>query len=171
METSAPRPTGQRGCRRDERGEVFPVAILFGGVLLTILLALHMTLFAMARTAVTTAADAGLIAAQGTPPGDPGCGSWADPVTGETVAPDDARACEGVLAAWEAMLANDAMVTYAGPAEVGVNETASVVWVLTRGAVHSPVFGFMEVIGRACGPLDETQIGGLAQADPEGCWQ
>lgn len=170
METSATSPAGPRR-RRDERGEVFPVAILFGGVLLTILLALHMTLFAMARTAVAAAADTALITAQGTVPGDPECGSWADPVTGETVTPESARACAGVLAAWEAMRANRAMVAYAGPAEVNVNKTAGVVSVLTRGAVRSPVFGFVEVWGRACGPLDQTRIGGLAQADPEGCWR
>ena len=49
--------------RGDQRGEVFPVAILFGGVLLTILIGLHVVLVSVGRTAVQAAANRGVTAA------------------------------------------------------------------------------------------------------------
>ena len=167
-----PAPARESARRRDERGEVFPVAILFGGVLLTVLLALHMTLFSLARTAASSAADLGLVAAQGTQPGawpDPDsppadCVPWTDPVSGEQVAPGNYRECAGVLAAWEAMLANNAMVSHARQPDVFVDDDNGVVQVVTYGAVRSPVFGFIEVRGLACGPLDQTLHGGPSAA-------
>ncbi|WP_419840305.1 hypothetical protein [Candidatus Poriferisodalis sp.] len=165
-------PPSRVARRCDERGEVFPVAILFGGVLLTVLLALHMTLFSLARTAASSAAELGLAAAQGTQPGvwpdlaDPpsDCAPWTDPVSGDRVAPGNFRECAGILAAWEAMAANDAMVSHARQPDVFVNEDLGVVRVVTYGAVRSPVFGFMEVRGVACGPLDQTLHGGPSAA-------
>lgn len=174
------RHTGRVAARCDERGEVFPVAILFGGVLLTVLLALHMTLFSLARTAASSAADLGLVAAQGTQPGTwlvltdpppahqpdppPDCAPWTDPVSGERVEPLSYRECAGELAAWEAMLANNAMVSHARQPDVFVDEVNGVVQVVTYGAVRSPVFGFIEVRGLACGPLDQTSHGGPSAA-------
>ena len=165
-------PPSEAARRRNERGEVFPVAILFGGVLLTVLLALHMTLFSLARTAASSAADLGLVAAQGTPPGadwdptdpPPDCARWTDPVSGEQVVPKNYRECAGILAAWEAMLTNHAMVSHARPPAVLVDEPLGVVRVVTFGAVRSPVFGFIEVRGIACGPLDQTLHGGPSAA-------
>lgn len=144
------------------------MAILFFGVLMTVLLALHMTLFAMARTAVTAAADAGLLAAQGALPGGADaqeCGtSFTHPWSHEEVTWDaerhGARECAGVFAAHRAMSANRSMVGDVGPARVQVHDETGVVSVRTHGAIRSPVFGFWEVDGFACGPLDSLLGGG-----------
>ena len=54
----------RRRWRTDTRGEAFPAAILFVGVLFAILIGVHVPIVAMARTAVQSAADAGVAAAQ-----------------------------------------------------------------------------------------------------------
>ncbi len=53
-----------RRCRSDARGEALPVAILFVGVLLTILIGIHVVVVELADTAVQSAADVGLSATQ-----------------------------------------------------------------------------------------------------------
>ena len=55
--------------QRDDRGEALPAAILFVGVMLTILLGIHVVIVAMARTAVQSAADSAVAAAQAAGPG------------------------------------------------------------------------------------------------------
>lgn len=182
-------PRRRAARRSDERGEVFPVAILYGMVMLTVLLALHMTLFAMARTAVSAAAGLGLTAAQGELPGkldkslpspvpadycgnlvyDPVKMQWSDPVYGQEVTPGTFRECAGIDAAFRAMLANASMVQYAGPATVMVDETAGIARVVTRGWVRSPIFGSLDVRGYACGPLDSSTVVGVTSADLEKC--
>ncbi len=183
---------------RGERGEVFPVAILFGGVLLTVLIGLHVTIIAVARTAVDSAADRGVTAAQGAPPSrecDPALTpaptsaddnrchnmlrSSTDPylhcepvwVPGATTTPNitTMRACEGTRVAYESMLSSDSMVGQAEPPEVRVDEQAGVVSVTTHGTVRSPVFGIIEVTGYACGPLDHVMSGGPTRADSTRC--
>lgn len=138
--------------RGEQRGEVFPVAILFGGVLLTILIGLHVVLMSVGRTAVQAAADRGVTAAQAAPVGGQGCGD----ITrgGRTVSPETPQECEGVIATLQALDSSGAMVRQAGPPDVEVDEAAGVVQVLAHGAVLSPVFGQIEIIGYACGPLD-----------------
>ncbi len=175
---------------RGERGEVFPVAILFGGVLLTVLIGLHVTIVAVARTAVDSAADRGVTAAQGAPPSpecktDPNAANKCDDpnrtnrymycepvwVPGATTTPNitTMRACEGTRVAHESMLSSDSMVGQAEPPEVRVDEQAGVVSVTTHGTVRSPVFGIIEVTGYACGPLDHVMSGGPTPADSAGC--
>ena len=155
-----------RRCR-DERGEVFPVAILFVGVLLTILIGLHVVLVSVARTAVQSAADRGLTAAQGASPAGPDCGTLPTPVG--DVTPGGAQACEGVLAAWAAMSASGAMVTPAEPPQVRVDESAGVATAYAFGLVRSPVLGVIRVAARACGPIDAGDIGAPTRADASAC--
>ena len=78
--------------KRDERGEVLPVAILFLGVIATVLMGVHVALVAMARTAVQSAADAAVAAAQAAGPGVQEC-------DGDANTMETARECEGILAA------------------------------------------------------------------------
>lgn len=183
---------------RGERGEVFPVAILFGGVLLTVLIGLHVTIVAVARTAVDSAADRGVTAAQGAPPSpecdpalippptsdkDDRCHNthrsstdpylYCEPVSVPGVARESnittMRACEGTRVAYESMLSSNSMVGQAEPPEVRVDQQAGVVSVTTYGTVRSPVFGIIEVTGYACGPLDHVMSGGPTPADSAGC--
>ena len=171
------------------------MAILFGGVLLTVLIGLHVTIVAVARTAVDSAADRGVTAAQGAPP-SPECDPpnatspnatrkkcydstksnpylYCEPVWVPGATRDSnittMRACEGTRVAYESMLASDSMVGQAEPPEVRVAEQAGVVSVITYGTVRSPVFGIIEVTGYACGPLDHVMSGGPTPADSAGC--
>ena len=152
--------------RGDQRGEVFPVAILFGGVLLTILIGLHVVLVSVGRTAVQAAADRGVTAAQAAP-----IGECMEQFTrrGSTVSTETQRECEGVIATLRALDTSGAMVRQAGPPLVEANETAGVVTVAAFGAVLSPVFGEIEIVGYACGPLE--LIAGIAPspADTSAC--
>ncbi|WP_419553049.1 hypothetical protein [Candidatus Poriferisodalis sp.] len=152
---------------RDQRGEVFPVAILFGGVLLTILVGVHVVLVSVGRTAVQAAADQGVTAAQSAPPADSSCGTITRPIG--TVTPDSERYCAGLLAAWAAMSASGSMVATQRPPAVSVDEGAGVVAVYTFGTVLSPVLGAIEVVGRACGPLDAVSEPGPVRADMSAC--
>ena len=154
--------------RGDERGEVFPVAILFGGVLLTILIGLHVVLMSVGRTAVQAAADRGVTAAQAAPAaGMLDCGEFTR--GGRTVEPKTPRECGGVIATLRALDSSGAMVRQAGPPDVEVDETAGVVAVFAHGAVLSPVFGQIEIVGYACGPLE--LVAGIAPspADASAC--
>jgi hypothetical protein len=154
--------------RENEQGEVFPVAILFGGVLLTILIGLHVVLMSVGRTAVQAAADRGVTAAQVAPPGQVrDCGEFSR--GGRTVRPDTPRECEGVIATLRALDSSGAMVRRAGPPDVEVNETAGVVAVHAYGAVVSPVFGQIEIIGYACGPLELITGVAPTPADASAC--
>ena len=72
---------------------MFPVAISFGGVLLTILIGLHVVLMSVGRTAAQAAADRGVTAAQAAPAVGPGCGEFTR--GGRTVRTENPRQCEG----------------------------------------------------------------------------
>lgn len=165
---AAPRvPASGLAAHGDERGEVFPVAILFGGVLLTILLGLHMVLISVGRTAVRAAADRGVSAAQAAPVGELDCGEFTR--GGRTVAPKTAQACGGVIATLQALNSSGAMVGQSGPPIISVDDDAGVVSVAAYGSVLSPVFGRIEIIGYACGPLERTTSRSPTPADPEAC--
>ena len=134
---------------RDERGEALSAAILFLGVFFTILVGIHVVIVAMARTAVQSAADAAVAAAQGAGPGIQECDG--DPDTIET-----ARECEGILGARLAMVASDSSVVETRPPAVVVEPDRGVVTVLVFGGTISPVLGGLELTAQACGPLDDV---------------
>lgn len=157
-------------CCRDQRGEVFPVAILFGGVLLTILIGLHVVLVSVARTAVQAAADRGVTAAQAARIGEGDCGSFD---TGDRAGkPKPERVCEGEITTLAALNASTSMVRRTRSPDIYVKHEAGVVSVTAFGAVISPVFGQIEVVGVACGPLDlvdPAKGGGPSRADLSAC--
>ena len=149
--------------RRDERGEALPVAILFIGVLFTILIGVHVVLISMARTAVQAAADSAVAAAQAAGPGNAECDG--DPGTTET-----ARVCEGVLAARIAMAASAGTVVEGRPPAVVVEPERGVVRVVVIGGTISPVLGVLKLAGLACGPLDDVPASELT-ADSGDLWR
>ena len=126
-----PRPT-----RADERGEALPAAILFLGVMITILIGIHVVLIAMARTAVQAAADAAVAAAQ--------------------IAGEGNREREGELAAQIAMAAAQSSIIETRPPQVIVEPERGVVTVLVFGGTITPVLGGVELTAQACGPLDDV---------------
>ena len=148
--------------RRDERGEAIPAAILFLGVMITILLGVHVVIVAMARTSVQSAADAGLVAAQAAGTGPAECDG--DPSTAET-----AGECEGVLAARLALVAaRGSVVETRLPAVVPELDRGSVT-VLVFGGLISPLLGGVELTARACGPLDDVPAQQLVGSDVWEC--
>ncbi|WP_419931458.1 hypothetical protein [Candidatus Poriferisodalis sp.] len=158
-----------------ESGEVFPVAILFGGVLITILIGVHVVLHSLASTAAQAAADSGVAAAQAAPLGgatDPAlCPPLTDLDTGGEVdlLTFSERQCQGASATWAAMRASTNMVGQYQPPAVVVDNEAGVVKVLTFGSIVSPMLGQIEVIGVACGPLDLVGNSAPTRADAGAC--
>lgn len=156
--------------RKDELGEVFPVAILFGGVLITILIGVHVVLHSMATTAVQAAADRGVTAAQAAPLGSPAsCPPLTDLTSGGLAVPNSERQCQGGFATWAAMNASTSMVQPWQPPAVVVDDEAGVVSVFAFGSIVSPVLGPIEVVGYACGPLDLVPGHVPTSADPSAC--
>lgn len=137
-------------CRRwkDNRGEALPVAILFVGVLLTIMIGLHVVLVSMARTAVQSAADAAVSAAQAAAP--------------------DVRESEGILAARLALAAASASAAETRLPEVTVEPERGSVTAVAFGGVRSPVFGILHLTAQACGPLDDLRLSEITDDD---AWQ
>lgn len=133
----------------DARGEALPVAILFVGVLLTILIGIHVVIVALARTAVQSAADAAVSAAQA-----------AEPL---------ARESEGVLAARLAMAGARASVSETSLPVVTVEPERGSVTVAVFGGVISPVLGTLHLTGQACGPLDDVPAAQLTATDAWRC--
>lgn len=144
-----PAPCRGRRVRDDSRGEALPAAILFLGVLLTILIGIHVVIIAMARTAVQAAADAAVAAAQ--------------------IAGDGAREAEGVLAAQIAMAAAQTSIIETRPPEVIVEPERSLVTVLVFGGTITPVLGGVELTAQACGPLDDVPATELTAGDAWRC--
>ena len=132
------------GCT-DTRGEALPVAILFVGVLLTILIGIHVLVVALA---VQSAADAGLSAAQAAETG--------------------ARQDEGVAAAWRALAGATASVAATGDPIVTVEPERGTVTVSVVGGVYTPVLGQLHLHAVACGPLDNVPAARLTATD---AWQ
>ena len=155
------------GRQADQRGEVFPVAILFGGVLLTILIGVHVVLVSLADTAAQSAADRAVTAVQGIPPVGPTCGILTTPIG--SIEPESERECVGVLTAWSAMNASVSMVALSRPPEIVVDEDAGVVAVYAFGQIATPVLGIVEVVGFACGALDVVEGAQPTRADTARC--
>ncbi len=138
-----------------------PAAILFLGVMITILIGIHVVIFAMARTAVQSAADAAVAAAQAAGPGIRECDG--DPMTTET-----ARECEGILGARLAMVASDSSIVETRPPAIVVESEQGIVTVLVFGGTISPLLGGLELTAQACGPLDNVPASELTGTD---IWQ
>lgn len=140
-------------CRRrwlaDDRGEALPVAILFVGVMVTVLLGVHILVVALARTAIQSAADTGVSAAQ--------------------VAGTGFRVDEGVRAARIAMAGARSSAIQTRLPEVVVKEEQGVVEVRVFGGVFSPILGSVKLVARACGPLDDVPAERLTDADSWQC--
>ena len=134
---------------KNNRGEALPVAILFVGVLLTVLIGIHVVVVALARTAVQSAADAAVGAAQ--------------------VAGEDARRREGLLAARLALAGAGASVRETRPPVVTVDPDGGSVAVLVFGGVNTPVLGTLHVTARACAPLDDVPASQLTEPDAWAC--
>lgn len=131
---------------RDERGEALPAAILFLSMFLTVLLGVHIVIVAMARTAVQSAADAALAAAQAAGPGSTTCDG----------ATRTARECGAIVAARLAMAGAASSILETRPPVIALATERGTVSVLVFGGTISPVLGGVEVTGEACGPLDDV---------------
>ena len=152
--------TPKRNKGRDERGEALPVAILFVGVLTTILIGIHVVLMAMARTAVQAAADRAVATAQVAGSG---------PCGGDSAALESERECAGVRAAHRSMMAARTSITERRPARVTVEEDRGVVSVRVFGAIRSPLLGRIDLSAEACGPLDDVPAWELVGTDAWEC--
>ena len=161
--TSRRRSTGH-GWPRDERGEALPAAILFLGVMFTILIGVHVVITAIARTAVQAAADAALAAAQAAGPGPDTRDCDGDPDTLETV-----RQCEGIVAAQIAMAGAQASVMEIRTPVIAVDVERGSVTAFVFGGTISPVLGSLDLTGKACGPLDDMLASDLVGTDPWRC--
>ena len=129
--------------------------------MITILIGIHVVIFAMARTAVQSAADAAVAAAQAAGSGIRECDG--DPMTDET-----ARECEGILGARLAMVASDSSIVETRPPAIVVESEKGIVTVLVFGGTISPLLGGLELTGQACGPLDDVPASELTGTD---IWQ
>ena len=147
--TSALKWLSRRVRPNDARGEALPVAILFVGVLLTIMIGIHVVVVAMARTAVQSAADAAVSAAQ--------------------AAGEDAREREGLLAAQLALAGAAASVSATFDPVVTVEPERGLVSVSVFGGVNTPVLGTLFLTARACGPLDDVPAHHLTAPDAWEC--
>ena len=134
---------------RDTRGEALPVAILFVGVLLTVLIGIHVVVVALARTAVQSAADSAVSAAQAAAAGE--------------------REAEGVLAARLALAGARASVRETRLPVVTVESERGSVAALVFGGVNTPVLGTLHLTARACAPLDDVPAAQLTAADAWEC--
>lgn len=133
-----------------------PAAILFLGVLFTILLGIHILVAALARTAIQSAADAALSAAQAAGPGEDGSGT-------------QFRVSEGTLGARIAMAGSKSSIVETRPPAVIVEEKRGSVTVLVFGGTISPILGGMELEAQACGPLDDVPAHQLVATDAWRC--
>ena len=136
------------------------MAVLFTGVMFTILIGIHVVILAMARTAVQSAADAAVAAAQAAGPGEREC-------DGDMTTVESARQCEGVLGARRAMIASRSSVIETRPPAVVVEVERGIVTVLVFGGALSPVFGGLELAGQACAPLDDVPASQLTGTDTD----
>ena len=129
--------------------------------MITILLGIHVVIMAMARTAVQSAADAAVAAAQAAGPGTREC-------DGDTTTMETARQCEGELAARLAMAASASSIIETRPPAVAVESERGSVTVVVFGGTISPLLGGLELTGQACGPLDDVPASELTGTD---IWQ
>ena len=130
-------------------------------MLFTILLGIHVVIVAMARTAVQSAADAAVAAAQAAGPGDSEC-------DGDNTTVETARECEGELGARLAMAASRSSIIETRPPVIAVEAERGIVRALVFGGAISPVFAGMELAAQACAPLDDVPPSELVGDD---IWQ
>ena len=156
-----PRPAARRRWPQDDRGEALPAAILFTGVLFTVLIGIHVVIVAMARTAVQSAADAAVAAAQAAGPGRGECDGDANTI-------ETARECEGILGARLAMAASRSSIIETRPPVMSVEAERGIVRALVFGGAISPVFAGLELTAQACAPLDDVAPSELTGDD---IWQ
>ena len=114
-------------------------------MLFAILIGVHVPIVAMARTAVQSAADAGVAAAQ--------------------TAGDGSRESEGILGARIAMAGARGSVAETRLPAVLVEPERGTVRVIVYGSAISPVLGNMEFRARSCGPLDDVPASQLVGTD------
>ena len=141
---------------------MLPAAILFVGVMLTILLGIHVVIVAMARTAVQSAADSAVAAAQAAGPGPREC-------DGDTMTTETARECEGQLAARLAIAGAASSIIETRPPAVAVEPERGSVTVVVFGGTISPLLGGVELTAQACGPLDDVPASELTGSDVWRC--
>ena len=147
--------------KRDERGEALPVAILFLGVIATVLIGVHVALVAMARTAVQSAADSAVAAAQAAGPGVQEC-------DGDATTMETARECEGIMAARIAIAGAKSSVIETKAPVIAVEAERGSVTAVVFGGTITPLLGGLEITGQACGPLDDILPSELTGTD---VWQ
>lgn len=143
-----------------------PAAILFSGVLLTVLIGVHVVIVAMARTAVQAAADAAVAAAQAAGPGAQKCDGEAKDGEAKSV-----RECEGIVRARLALAASGSSVVETHPPMVLVEHERGVVTVTVFGGTLSPVLGGLEFTAQACGPLDDVPAAQLTGTEVWQCYR
>lgn len=157
---SGRREPAWRRWRRDERGEALPAAILFVGVMFTILIGIHVVIVSVARAAAQTVAESALAAAQaaGTDPLTQDCDE--NPATLETV-----RQCEGILAGRISIAGAHSSIIETRPPVIAVEDERGSVTAVVFAATISPVLGTVELKGEACGPLDDVPVSDLTGTD------
>ena len=133
----------------DTRGEAIPAVMLYLGVIFTVLIGVHLIVVAMARTAIQSAADAAVLAAQGATP--------------------NTREAEGILAARISLAAAHNTVRETLPPAIIVEEGKGVVQALVFAGAISPIIGEVELTALACGPLDDLTADELTSSEPWGC--
>ena len=125
----------------------------------TILVGIHVVIVAMARTAIQSAADSAVAAAQSAGDAEIDC----DGVR------RSARECEGILGARISMAGSKSSIIETRPPAVIVEEERGSVTVLVFGGTISPLLGGMELEAQACGPLDDVPAARLTAADAWRC--
>ncbi|MCY3560432.1 MAG: hypothetical protein OXH20_04590 [bacterium] len=125
------------------------MAILFVGVLFTILIGIHVVVVALARTAVQSAADAAVDAAQ--------------------VAGAGARESEGVLAARLTLAGARASVVETELPQVTVAAERGSVTAVVFGGVYTPVLGVLDLTAVACAPLEDVPVAQITSPDAWEC--
>jgi len=126
-----------------------PVAILYLGVLLTILIGIHILILAIARTSLQSAADSAVAAA--------------------SIAASSDRQDAGALAAQLAIVAARGSLVETRAPQIIVEEDRGIVRALVFAGTLSPVFGGIEMSALACGPLENVNYVDLVGTDPWEC--
>lgn len=127
---------------------MFPAAILFVGVMTTILIGIHVVLVALARTAVQSAADQAVVAAQ--------------------VSEEGNQEQQGQTAAVLSMAGANSTVSMTRAPSVVVDRERGVVTAMVFGGIRSPVLGVLHLTAVACGPLEDVPVVEIVHAD---AWQ
>ncbi len=123
--------------------------MLYLGVMFTVLIGVHLIVIAMARTAIQSAADAAVIAAQEATPGT--------------------REAEGILAARISLTVSHSTVRETRPPAIIVEGGRGVVQAVVFAGTISPILGEVGLTALACGPLDNLTSTELTNTSPWQC--